>query len=291
MKKIIYIFILVFIFASITLYFVFNQKDNNIRYYTKEEVKKFVYEFPYTNVLNGKNYEKLWKAYKFKSVYEYLKIDTEKEIELNRNNLDKEKDKNGDTYGDYSQHRVKETAKAAGLTVEEIENRDNLFLWSKIVGPGPFIHFFTIDGESFKSAYIKLYGDDNTFNESVLVSSNILNSDDEYSESKMYLYDKNINKIVVRKDMEFKGTKRIVEIIEEEENKDEYIIEFVEGIFIPNPEFEIKTYILKNTQIEVDSLEDINNLRKVAKDNKDKLKTYKVIFNKNKKGYTYKSVS
>ena len=94
MKKIIYIFILVFIFASITLYFVFNQKDNNIRYYTKEEVKKFVYE--------------------------YLKIDTEKEIELNRNNLDKEKDKNGDTYGDYSQHRVKETAKAK-INVTEIK--------------------------------------------------------------------------------------------------------------------------------------------------------------------------
>ena len=85
--------------------------------------------------------------------------------------------------------------------------------------------------------------------------------------------------------------KRIVEIINEEENDNEYIIEFVEGGFRPNPEFEIKTYFLENTEIEVESLDDINELRKVVKENKDKLKIYKIIFNKNKKGYTYKSVS
>ena len=292
MKKILFLVIVILAVTSAILYYVYTNKDDNIKYFTKEEVKNLVYEFPYTNLLKDNyTYEELWEAYKFKNVYDYLKIDIEKEIELNKNNLDKEKDANGETYGDYSQHRVKETAKAAGLTVKEIENRDNLFLWSKIVGPGPFTSFFTIDGEEFKNAYKVLYGNDNTFNESILVSSNILNIDYPYSDSKMYLYDKNINKVIVRKDMEFKSSRRIVEIIEEEENDNEYIVEFVEGKFIPNPEFEIKTYILKNTEIEVDSLDDVNNLRKVAKENKDKLKTYKVVFNKSKKGYTYKSIS
>lgn len=291
--KIIVIFIIILlVLTGFCLYYLHSNKDNTVKYYTKEEIRNFVYEFPYTNVLKGEHtYEELWEAYKFKSVYDYLKIDTEKEIELNKNNLDKEKDANGETYGDYSQHRVKETAKAAGLTVEEIENRDNLFLWSEIVGPGPFINFFTIDGDNFKNAYIELHGNDNMFNESVLVNDVILNSDYDYSNSKTYLYDKNIKKVIMRIDMEFEGTKRIVEIINEEENDNEYIIEFVEGGFRPNPEFEIKTYFLENTEIEVESLDDINELRKVVKENKDKLKTYKVVFNKSKKGYTYKSVS
>jgi len=291
--KIIVIFIIILLVVTgFGLYHLHSNKDNIVKYYTKEEIRNFVYEFPYTNVLKGNHtYEELWKAYKFKSVYDYLKIDIEKEIELNKNNLDKEKDANGETYGDYSQHRVKETAKAAGLTVEEIENRDNLFLWSKIVGPGPFINFFTIDGDNFKNAYIELYGNDNMFNESVLVNDVILNSDYDYSNSKTYLYDKNIKKVIMRIDMEFEGTKRIVEIINEEENDNEYIIEFVEGGFRPNPEFETKTYFLEYTDIEIDSLDDINVLRKVVKENIDKLKTYKVIFNITKKGYTYKSVS
>lgn len=284
--------IIALILISLGLYYVYVKKEDNIKYYTKEEVKNFVYEFPYTNLLNGKHtYEELWEAYKFESVYKYLKIDTEKEVELNKDNLDKEKDANGETYGNYSQSLVKEAAKAAGLTVKEMKNLDNLFLWSKIVGIEMFTYFFTIDGESFKNAYIKLYGNDNMFNESVLVYNSILNDDGDYSNSKRYLYDKNINKIIVRKDMEIFGSKRVVEIINEEENGNEYIIEFVEGKFIINPKFEIKNYTLENTDIEVDSLDDINELRRIVKDNQDKLKKYKVIFNKNKKGYTYKSVS
>ena len=44
-----------------------------------------------------------------------------------------QKDANGETYGNYSESLVKETAKAAGLTVKEMKNLDNLFLWSKII--------------------------------------------------------------------------------------------------------------------------------------------------------------
>lgn len=291
-SSIVLFIIIALVLAGIGLYCLYSNKDNNVKYYTKEEVKNFVYEFPYTNLLNGKHtYEELWEAYKFESVYKYLKIDTEKEIELNKDNLDKEKDANGETYGNYSNSLVKETAKAAGLTVKEMKNLDNLFLWSKIVGIEMFTYFFTIDGDSFKNAYIKLYGNDNMFNESVLVGNSILNGDGDYSNSKIYLYDKNINKVIVRKDMELFGIKTVVEIINEEEINNEYIIEFVEGKFIINPEFELKNYTLENTDIEVDSLDDINELRRIVKDNQDKFRKYKVIFNKNKKGYTYKNVS
>ena len=55
-------------------------------------------------------------------------------------------------------------------------------------------------------------------------------------------------------------------------------------------QFVITPY-LKACFEEVDSLDDINELRRIVKDNQDKFRKYKVIFNKNKKGYTYKSVS
>ena len=71
-KKIKVIIIVLFIIILLTglgLYYVYAKKDNNIKYYTLEEVRTFVKEFPYALTLKeGCDYERYWTIYKFQTV-------------------------------------------------------------------------------------------------------------------------------------------------------------------------------------------------------------------------------
>ena len=50
-------------------------------------------------------------------------------------------------------------------------------------------------------------------------------------------------------------------------------------------------YVLNNIDVELENRNNEDEMRKIIKENIDKLKKYTVIFKKTRKGYTYKSVS
>jgi len=105
------------------------------------------------------------------------------------------------------------------------------------------------------------------------------------------MYDINMNKVITRRKIfSIPGShkNRFIEIIDEEENYREYKIEFVEAVFNMNRN---GGYVLNNIDVELENRNNEDEMRKIIKENIDKLKKYTVIFKKTRKGYTYKSVS
>ena len=286
-KKINVIIIVLFIIillAGLGLYYVYAKKDNNIKYYTLEEVRTFVKEFPYAVTLKeGYDYEKYWNTYKFQTANDYLDIDVNAQVEAHFDNLSREKDIHGKTYEDYKKMGPEYVGKMLGLTVDEIDRMDKSFFHRSY---NDLIGYYIIDGDEFKDAYIKLRGNDNIFDNSIVLECGYSSSSKDLNK---YIYDKNINKIIVKSSIKPIQNDYYIEIINEEEKNKEYIFEFVDITL--KPESEIGKYVFEGYDITVDTDYDDEEVRKVIRENKDKLKKYKVIFNKTKKGYTYKSVS
>lgn len=283
-KVIIIVLFIIILLAGFGLYYVYAKKDNNIKYYTLEEVRTFVKEFPYAVTLKeGYDYEKYWNTYKFATVEDYLDIDLYAQVEARFDNLSREKDIHGKTYGDYKKMGPEYVGKMLGLTVDEIDRMDKSFFhrsYNDIIG------YYIIDGNEFKDAYIKLHGNDNIFDNSIVLECGYPSSSKDLNK---YIYDKNINKIIVKSSIKPIQNEHYIEIINEKEKNKEYIFEIVDITL--KPESEIGKYVFEGYDITVDTDYDDEEVRKVIRENKDKLTKYKVIFNKTKKGYTYKSVS
>jgi len=283
-KVIIIVLFIIILLAGIGLYYVYAKKDNNIKYYTLEEVRTFVKEFPYAVTLKeGYDYEKYWNTYKFQTVNDYLDIDVDAQVEARGDNLSKGKDIHGKTYGDYKKMGPEYVGKMLGLTVDEIDRMDKSFFhpsYNDIIG------YYIIDGNEFKDAYIKLHGNDNIFDNSIVLECGYSSSSKDLNK---YIYDKNIHKIIVKSSIKPIQNDHYIEIINEKEKNKEYIFEFVDITL--NYDYKIDKFVFEGYNIAIDKDSTEEEIRKVIRENKDKLKKYKVIFNKTKKGYTYKSVS
>ena len=283
-KVIIIVLFIIILLAGIGLYYVYAKKDNNIKYYTLEEVRTFVKEFPYAVTLKDEyDYEKYWNTYKFQTVNDYLDIDVDAQVEARGDNLSKGKDIHGKTYGDYKKMGPEYVGKMLGLTVDEIDRMDKSFFhpsYNDIIG------YYIIDGNEFKDAYIKLHGNDNIFDNSIVLECGYSSSSKDLNK---YIYDKNIHKIIVKSSIKPIQNDHYIEIINEKEKNKEYIFEFVDITL--NYDYKIDKFVFEGYNIAIDKDSTEEEIRKVIRENKDKLKKYKVIFNKNKKGYTYKSVS
>ena len=172
--------------------------------------------------------------------------------------------------------------KKLGLTVDEINRMDKSFFNPTYNIGG----YYIIDGNEFKNAYIKLHGNDNIFDNSIGLGfgeTGILR------DLNKYIYDKNINKVIVDDIIKPTTNYHYIEIINEKEKNKEYIFEFVDITLYYD--YKIDKFVFEGYDITVDKDYAEEEVRKVIRENKDKLKTYKVVFNKTKKGYTYKSVS
>ena len=283
-KVIIIVLFIIILLAGIGLYYVYAKKDNNIKYYTLEEVRTFVKEFPYAVTLKDEyDYEKYWNTYKFQTVNDYLDIDVDAQVEARGDNLSKGKDIHGKTYGDYKKMGPEYVGKMLGLTVDEIDRMDKSFFhpsYNDIIG------YYIIDGNEFKDAYIKLHGNDNIFDNSIVLECGYSSSSKDLNK---YIYDKNIHKIIVKSSIKPIQNDHYIEIINEKEKNKEYIFEFVDITL--NYDYKIDKKVFEGYDISIDKDSTEEEIRKVIRENKDKLKKYKVIFNKTKKGYTYKSVS
>ena len=220
-KVIIIVLFIIILLAGIGLYYVYAKKDNNIKYYTLEEVRTFVKEFPYAVTLKDEyDYEKYWNTYKFQTVNDYLDIDVDAQVEARGDNLSKGKDIHGKTYGDYKKMGPEYVGKMLGLTVDEIDRMDKSFFhpsYNDIIG------YYIIDGNEFKDAYIKLHGNDNIFDNSIVLECGYSSSSKDLNK---YIYDKNIHKIIVKSSIKPIQNDHYIEIINEEEKNKEYIFEF-----------------------------------------------------------------
>ena len=282
-KVIIIVLFIIILLAGLGLYYVYAKKDNNVKYYTLEEVRTFVKEFPYALTLKKEyDYERYWTIYKFQTVNDYLDIDVDAQVKAQFDNLSREKDIHGKIYGDYKKMSPEHVGKKLGLTVDEINRMDKSFFDPTYNIGG----YYIIDGNEFKNAYIKLHGNDNIFDNSIGLGfgeTGILR------DLNKYIYDKNINKVIVDDIIKPTTNYHYIEIINEKEKNKEYIFEFVDITL--NYDYKIDKKVFEGYDISIDKDSTEEEIRKVIRENKDKLKKYKVIFNKTKKGYTYKSVS
>ena len=282
-KVIIIVLFIIILLAGLGLYYVYAKKDNNIKYYTLEEVRTFVKEFPYALTLKKEyDYERYWTIYKFQTVNDYLDIDVDAQVKEHYDNLSREKDIHGKTYGDYKKMSPEHVGKRLGLTVDEINRMDKSFFDPTYNIGG----YYIIDGNEFKNAYIKLHGNDNIFDNSIGLG---VGKSEISRGSNKYIYDKNINKVIVDDIIKPTTNYHYIEIINEKEKYREYIFEFVDITL--KYDYKIDKFVFEGYDITVDKDYTEEEVRKVIRENKDILKKYKVIFNKTKKGYTYKSVS
>ena len=260
-----------------------NNIDNNINKvnsYTKEQIKNFVYEFPYARVTEEYSYEELWLGYKISTTLDSLKIDLKEQENKWSLNLKKEKDKNGKVYSEYEEYSPQYFGKMLGLNVDEINNID-LGKWKEFFAGNTY--FYIVDGKTFREQYNKLFGSDEVFNDSFIINKPFLT----VQQSIDYLYDSKIDKVIMHNSGGVAGQMRTVEIINEEETENEYIIHFVEGLFSTNYD---GTYKLNDMSVKVNSEDLEGELRKFLSKNSDKLRVYKVVFKKINDGYVYSNV-
>lgn len=284
--KIIVLFTIM-LFSGFGLYHVYINKDNNVRYYTKEEVKMLLEEISFANIAEKRyTYEEQFLSYQFETIY--LKIDDSFKNGSISENVNREKDINGEGYGDYKKMGPEYTAKLLGFTVDAINKMDKSFFDDSYNNIG---EFNIIDGNEFKRVYKELYGETDMFNDSFVVNEASYSIYNHKIYHPTYMYDINMNKVITRRKIfSIPGShkNRFIEIIDEEENYREYKLEFVEAVFNMNRN---GGYVLNNIDVELENRNNEDEMRKIIKENIDKLKKYTVIFKKTRKGYTYKSVS
>lgn len=282
------IFIILCLFL-LTTYIILAKKDNkedknepsnkilNAYYLINTDViNDNILDYRYSAIINNEiSHSDFRKNYLIKNIVDSL--EPIGSIGCDNESLNREYDKNGVEYPLYCDGLscIENYAKEFGLTVDEISKMDKE-VWENILKEETYCNYM-YDINDFKESYQDVYND-------VFSSSFSLDfSNDLDGATSVYIYDKNIDKIVTDS---YLGTASFDErvILETKEEKNLYKVIFVEGHFILGGKW---------MRLAIDYNEEISDRKEaseVVKKNKDKLPKYEVTFEKVKIGYKYKSI-
>lgn len=249
-------------------------KDNYYSYKDTDEINSMVELLDYSVITSKIDHDNMLRKYYISTIL----LDKLKPVTVVDNNTkghkDDAKDSLGNTYKKYKTNSIQYVLKDLGLTVDEIEKWNN----KTLVLEGNY-HYELYNTDIIKEKYPNMYKE--IFNESFEISVG-----DIPCENKIFLYDKDVDKIVINVGSGCTsdyGTK--AKIIDSSLKNDIYKVSFVKGYFKKS---ENNTAIITINGKDIE-LKD-NNFKDILFKNKDALVIYTLTFKKENNVYTFDSI-
>lgn len=256
----------------------------------KEDAKKTISELPYSQIVKENvTYVDLNNIYILSKTMNSLTF-----VEPDANNKTITNDKDGVKYPKYTANSSQYYGKLLGLTVAEIENMD-VANWKKIIGKNIKIYMF--DAGEIKNKIAQSFGTYGTmFDLSFVLNEEVLETFDTVKPYNIFLYDKNIDKVVCVSKTAYTpkkgttGTLKSVLILSDIVVDNQYKIEYVEAY--------LDVMENNNYNLNVNTTEKIVNviapttkeIEEALKNNQDKLDKYEIIFKKVDNKYQFDSI-